>query len=279
MPMKSHSQSSRKRPRDESQNNGDTESKKSQKSRFFQDAKVQTLDNKTNWVQLKSTDRILSAPDETVQYTKGRENILVDMGSEQLAAHFKKFQERLTIETAGTQPLSEEQPSSEKKSEAIDLEKLASLTRFVGEALDQNKFDEAKKKPSETYPLEQFLDEKAGVCRHQVLFLSYLLTKLIQNKEMPDGAVYVFRFRFTKEDETNRHAVVIYETGGKRYLLDSMGKPHGLVLDITSNKAALSGFPNGDQIFKEIHETLNGIQHHSAPSPETPSTTKQNTLR
>lgn len=66
-------------------------------------------------------------------------------------------------------------------------------------------------------PLTLFYEELLGVCRHQALFIAYLLGQYAKNHKLKDVSVYCI----SDVSGTDGHSVVIWKSKNKCYVIDS----------------------------------------------------------
>ncbi len=218
-----------------------------------------------SYLQLKH-DMALALDGRYICCGSTREMILLDMKSDVLNEYFEHFLDCMESEEALTEPDDsddESQPLAEQKN--IIAKKIPELLQVIVSYVAHVFFEKSNNIPAqekinalieksqpgvpEKYkaiiPLEYFVKEKTGVCRHAALLTGYLLRRLIGHLN-PDSHEKVYRFRsdliLTKHSSLYRsglvpHAVVVYVSEeGHQYLLDSTRTGqgmHGMVMDIT----------------------------------------------
>lgn len=229
-----------------------------------------------------------------------REILTLDFKSKDLEAFFNRFSKHIEVIDAATQPLDGDEADDssaidkESKSSPItqnpyEIETLQKLVGYVYanllpadqdqllDLLDQQHEKQPLSENKKIAPLEWFLAENIGVCRHHALACIYLLVKLIEgvaeqnSKTYKDtnSKVYRFRIKFPKTNSSgySSHAVVIYEAeNGDRYFLDSTRRKVANLSRLTNTEIVeFNKLYGGNKFFEkimEVYDNLAKLNHH-----------------
>ncbi|MDR3491799.1 MAG: hypothetical protein P4M12_07150 [Gammaproteobacteria bacterium] len=186
-----------------------------------------------------------------------RETILLNMQSAVLDGYFQDYLKTVEEEEAVTDTEESDHESENKKANVKLAKKpqdyFPSLVNYVQNLFFKNTKEIIDQKVNtiirnyqpdqiilyrKTIPLENFLAEKAGACRHAALMTGYMLVKLFDHLNLNAEKVYRFRTDLILKNASSlyssgsvAHAVIIYvAANGHRYMLDST---RGLSMDVT----------------------------------------------
>lgn len=153
--------------------------------------------------------------------TGKREILVLDPQSDKLKKLYSEFSKNFNKNDAVEDVYKKTQQFINSKFEANNEEDIV-YENWIKENKEFLTLENGKKVP--VIPLEKYVEEQTGVCRHKALLTSFFWTKLIEDGLLPPGEIHHNRdfIKFELEESRAKHAWLVYKEtkNNKLYLID-----------------------------------------------------------